>query len=279
MAVSPLPLILPAHTESHTHTHTLTTHAPITHSFSIMSEEMIIKIAILGDSGVGKTSLLSIYTSPNYFELSKIQLTIGTEYKVITRTVHVGGDRVVQAKVQLWDTAGQEKYKSIIKPYVRDRDVIIFAFEAAKSGALPGMRPASVDAVRNWYKFMEEVPQLDRDRLMTVLVCTKFDLVSTHDELVDNLFAYVGENIMPVVAPRDHDIHKIFPTSAQTGYGVSEMFDQVIAAAVRRRLAMTERTTSPITVVPRTSIVLKARRQKDDDDDDDGQDSAIDSCC
>lgn len=63
-------------------------------------------VVLIGDSGVGKSNLLSRYTR-NQFNLES-KTTIGVEFA--TRSVTIG-DKVI--KVQIWDTAGQERYRAI----------------------------------------------------------------------------------------------------------------------------------------------------------------------
>jgi small GTP-binding protein len=70
------------------------------------------KFIIIGDSGVGKSSLINQYTQ-GHFE-SKIEPTIGVEFA--TSTIEVQSKKV---KLQIWDSAGQENYRSITRSYYR----------------------------------------------------------------------------------------------------------------------------------------------------------------
>ncbi len=64
------------------------------------------KIAVIGDSSVGKTNLLMRYVNANYNQ-SHIA-TIGIDFKV--KTVEIGGYKI---KLQIWDTAGQERFRNL----------------------------------------------------------------------------------------------------------------------------------------------------------------------
>ena len=70
------------------------------------------KIIILGDSGVGKSNILSKFTR-NEFNLES-KTTIGVEFALRTITVE---DKIIKA--QIWDTAGQEKFESLMTSYYR----------------------------------------------------------------------------------------------------------------------------------------------------------------
>lgn len=74
--------------------------------------EFLFKIVIIGDSGVGKTNILSRFTK-NDFNLG-CKPTIGVEFA--TKTIQVDGKNI---KAQIWDTAGQERYRAITTSYYR----------------------------------------------------------------------------------------------------------------------------------------------------------------
>ncbi|XP_055014082.1 ras-related protein Rab-15-like isoform X2 [Boleophthalmus pectinirostris] len=74
--------------------------------------DILFRLLMLGDSGVGKTSMLRRFTESE-FESSHIS-TIGVDFKM--KTLEIDGLKV---RVQIWDTAGQERYKTITKQYYR----------------------------------------------------------------------------------------------------------------------------------------------------------------
>ncbi|KAE8676347.1 Ras-related protein Rab11C [Hibiscus syriacus] len=75
--------------------------------------DYLFKIVLIGDSGVGKSNILSRFTKNEFCLESKS--TIGVEFA--TRTLQVEGKTV---KAQIWDTAGQERYRAITSAYYRD---------------------------------------------------------------------------------------------------------------------------------------------------------------
>lgn len=72
---------------------------------------VVIIVVLIGDSGVGKSNLLSRFTR-NEFNLES-KSTIGVEFA--TRSIQVDGKTI---KAQIWDTAGQERYRAITSAYV-----------------------------------------------------------------------------------------------------------------------------------------------------------------
>ena len=81
-----------------------------------------IKIILLGDSGVGKTSFLLRFTD-NIFHQS-YGTTIGVDFK--TKEMTVANRKVA---LNIWDTAGQERFKSIGHAYYREADGIIILYD------------------------------------------------------------------------------------------------------------------------------------------------------
>ena len=74
--------------------------------------DYLFKVVLIGDSGVGKSNLLSRFTR-NEFNLES-KSTIGVEFA--TRSINVDGRTI---KAQIWDTAGQERYRAITAAYYR----------------------------------------------------------------------------------------------------------------------------------------------------------------
>uniref|UniRef100_A0A4X1U8V3 small monomeric GTPase n=1 Tax=Sus scrofa TaxID=9823 RepID=A0A4X1U8V3_PIG len=78
--------------------------------------DVLFRLLLIGDSGVGKTCLLCRFTD-NEFHSSHIS-TIGVDFKM--KTIEVDG---IKVRIQIWDTAGQERYQTITKQYYRRAQV------------------------------------------------------------------------------------------------------------------------------------------------------------
>lgn len=118
----------------------------------------IIKSAVIGDYGVGKTSIACRFVSGK-FNISEFP-TLGVDfmYKVIDFKEN-------KYKIQIWDTAGQEKFESIVKSYIRDLNVCILVFDLNNS--------KSFRRAEEWY---QEVLGLASDNIYICLVGNKKDL-------------------------------------------------------------------------------------------------------
>ena len=80
------------------------------------------KIAFLGDSGVGKTSLINQFIYGT-FSMTHSP-TIGIDY--LSKIINTGERSI---RLQIWDTAGQERFRSLIPSYIRDASAIIIVYD------------------------------------------------------------------------------------------------------------------------------------------------------
>lgn len=87
--------------------------------------DYLFKVVLIGDSGVGKSNLLSRFTR-NEFNLES-KSTIGVEFA--TRSINVDGKTI---KAQIWDTAGQERYRAITSAYYRGAVGALLVYDIAK---------------------------------------------------------------------------------------------------------------------------------------------------
>ena len=83
--------------------------------------DYIVKVVIIGDSGVGKTNILMRFCDNDF--KTNYSATIGVDFKI--KAVHVNGKKI---KLQIWDTAGQERYKNINKTYFSGAAAIILTY-------------------------------------------------------------------------------------------------------------------------------------------------------
>ena len=83
--------------------------------------DIIVKMAIIGDSGVGKTNILLRYCDGCF--MPSYSSTVGVDFK--TKVVQVEDMKI---KLQIWDTAGQEKFKNLSITYFRGAMFIIMAY-------------------------------------------------------------------------------------------------------------------------------------------------------
>nr|KAF6349876.1 RAB11B, member RAS oncogene family [Myotis myotis] len=101
--------------------------------------DYLFKVVLIGDSGVGKSNLLSRFTR-NEFNLES-KSTIGVEFA--TRSIQVDGKTI---KAQIWDTAGQERYRAITSAYYRGAVGALLVYDIAKH--LRHLRAVPTDEAR-----------------------------------------------------------------------------------------------------------------------------------
>jgi small GTP-binding protein len=82
----------------------------------------LVKLIIIGDTSVGKSSILQIYCD-NYIN-SEYVSTIGVDFRI--KTINLNNDII---KLQIWDTAGQERFRSITNSYYRGAHAIMLVFD------------------------------------------------------------------------------------------------------------------------------------------------------
>ena len=120
-------------------------------------EKIVYKIVLLGDSSVGKTSLMLRFTDDSFEENGAS--TIGVEFK--NKEIELNEKKI---ELNILDTAGQEKYRSIAKNFIREGDGIIFTFDLTNEN--------SFHSIKNWLITSEEANQ----GFQKILVGNKFDL-------------------------------------------------------------------------------------------------------
>lgn len=130
--------------------------------------DYLFKVVLIGDSGVGKSNLLSRFTR-NEFSLES-KSTIGVEFA--TRSINVDGKTI---KAQIWDTAGQERYRAITSAYYRGAVGALLVYDIT--------RHVTFENVERWLK---ELRDHTDSNIVVMLVGNKSDLrhlraVSTED--------------------------------------------------------------------------------------------------
>jgi len=120
--------------------------------------DYLFKVVLIGDSGVGKSNLLSRFTR-NEFNLES-KSTIGVEFA--TRSIEVEGKTI---KAQIWDTAGQERYRAITAAYYRGAVGALLVYDIAKH--------TTYENVERWLKELRDHAD---NNIVIMLVGNKSDL-------------------------------------------------------------------------------------------------------
>ncbi|XP_033748093.1 ras-related protein Rab-35-like [Pecten maximus] len=154
----------------------------------------LFKLLIIGDSGVGKSSLLLRF-SDNTFSGTYIT-TIGVDFKI--RTVDVNGEKV---KLQIWDTAGQERFRTITSTYYRGTHGVIVVYDVS-----------SGESFANVKRWLHEIDQ-NCDVVNRILVGNKDDDPDRKVVLTQDAQRFAEQ--MGI---------QLFETSAKENINVEEMF-------------------------------------------------------
>nr|2EQB_A Chain A, Ras-related protein SEC4 [Saccharomyces cerevisiae] len=159
----------------------------------------IMKILLIGDSGVGKSCLLVRFVEDK-FNPSFIT-TIGIDFKI--KTVDINGKKV---KLQLWDTAGQERFRTITTAYYRGAMGIILVYDVTDERTFTN--------IKQWFKTVNEHAN---DEAQLLLVGNKSDM-ETRVVTADQGEALAKELGIPFIessAKNDDNVNEIFFTLAK----------------------------------------------------------------
>uniref|UniRef100_A0A8C4RPN1 small monomeric GTPase n=1 Tax=Erpetoichthys calabaricus TaxID=27687 RepID=A0A8C4RPN1_ERPCA len=138
--------------------------------------DYLFKIVLIGDSGVGKSNLLSRFTR-NEFNLES-KSTIGVEFA--TRSIRVEGKTV---KAQIWDTAGQERYRAITSAYYRGAVGALLVYDIAKH--------LTYENAERW---LQELRDHADSNIVIMLVGNKSDLRHLRAVPTDEAKAFAEKN-------------------------------------------------------------------------------------
>ena len=174
------------------------------------------KIIIIGDASVGKTALLSKYLK-GVFPNSPLP-TVATEFATKIIQIKEGG----YIKAQIWDTAGQEKYKSITYHHYKKSVGGLIVYDITKR--------SSYDNVKNWYN---DLMTLGEKGCIIALVGNKLDLIEKNK----------NKREVPQIEAQSYaeDNHMLFfETSAYNGNNINDIFEELLQTIYTERRKIPE---------------------------------------
>ena len=161
-------------------------------------EPIAAKVVLLGESGVGKTSIISQFTVNKFnprcpTSVSAQFISKKLNFPKYSKTV----------KFDIWDTVGQEKYRSLAKIFYKDARVIIFVYDITNESSFTAIKDF-------WYK---ETNENTNNEPILALVANKSDLYKDEEVNINEARKYADE------------IHAIFQsTSALSNTGIDKLF-------------------------------------------------------
>ena len=169
-------------------------------SYEILSDDktydLTFKIILIGDSGVGKSSLI-IRTSNNYFE-ENYKATIGFEFFTFVCKIN---DKII--KLQIWDTCGQEVYRSLIVSFYRNSSLAIIVYSVD-----------NIDSFLHLNNWLNDLRDKNNPNIIKFLIGNKNDLENERKVSFEE-----GENFY-----KEMNFDYFTECSAKTGINVNEIF-------------------------------------------------------
>ncbi|KAH0787589.1 ras-related protein RABB1b [Histomonas meleagridis] len=162
-------------------------------------DQICFKFIIVGNSAVGKSCLLLRFDEGRFQPIHDV--TVGVTFSI--KILQINGREV---KVQIWDTAGQEVFRSITRSYYRDSACAIIVYDITDS--------TTFDKVDSW---IEDVRNLSPANCHIVLVGNKSDLNDKRAVQKDKAQEYANSKGI-----------NYYETSALTGEGVEELFNECV---------------------------------------------------
>lgn len=182
--------------------------------------DYLFKVVLIGDSGVGKSNLLSRFTR-NEFNLES-KSTIGVEFA--TKSIQVDAKTV---KAQIWDTAGQERYRAITSAYYRGAVGALLVYDISKQ--------ITFENVERWLKELRDHAE---QSIVIMLVGNKSDLRHKRAVTTEHAMAFAESNNLAFIE-----------TSALDATGVDEAFRQILTE-IYRLMSRKAMTTGAATSIP-----------------------------
>lgn len=171
-----------------------------------MSKQFQFKLVLLGESAVGKSSLVLRFVKDQFDDYR--ESTIGAAF--LTQTVTLEDQTTV--KFEIWDTAGQERYKSLAPMYYRNANCAVVVYDITQA--------ASLEKAKTWIREL----QRQADPSIVIALCgNKLDLFGRRQVTEEEASKYADEEGL-----------LWSETSAKTGEGVNAIFN-----AIAKKLPLT----------------------------------------
>ena len=160
----------------------------------------IFKVVLLGESGVGKTSIISQFVDQTYQE--DLQTSTGGTFS--SKTFIYGNNQLL--KFEIWDTAGQERYRALTTMFYKEANAAILVYDITRVDSFEQLQ-------EYWVKQIQESAP---ENIITVICGNKSDLINQEKVDEEKAREYAKE------------IGALFClTSAKNAYGINDLFIQI----------------------------------------------------
>ena len=172
-----------------------------------MSADYIIKLLTLGETEVGKTSIVLRYSDDKFHD-NKIA-TIGIDFKI---KIIKKGDKKI--KVSIYDTAGQERFKNIVKHYYKGANGVLLIYDITKRDTF--------EKLEFWLEDLKENSD-NLNNLFIYLIGNKNDLEERREVDFEEANNFAKEKNIPYIE-----------VSAKTGNNIKKLFDEMIKGTLSK---------------------------------------------
>ncbi len=159
---------------------------------------LIYRVIVVGDANTGKTNILLRYTDNAFSE--NISYTIGVDFRI--KQVRYQDKNI---KLQLWDTAGQDRYNAIIKLYYRGAHVMLMVYDITDI--------SSYHHIQKWHSESYS----ETEKAIKILVGNKLDYSEIRGISYNDALSYADSIGVPYIE-----------TSAKTGENVDKLFELIL---------------------------------------------------
>ena len=143
-----------------------------------MNNNNKIKVILLGETGVGKSSLIKVAMGHDFNESEEI--TIVNSF--LEKTIDINNE---QYKIQIWDTIGQEQYRHLTKLFFNDSKIVILVYDKSSKDTF--------DKLNEWNEELKKV--LNNDEIILAVVGNKDDLEEEKEDVDENKAREYAKNI------------------------------------------------------------------------------------
>lgn len=175
----------------------------------------VFKILVVGEKNVGKTTLIRRFVDGKFMDVT--MATIGVDFSL--KTVQLSKDPDVENEIilQIWDIAGENRFRAILPSYVVGTEGVILAFDATAD--------ESLQKLKEWIAILNKY---SHKTLFFLLISTKNDLENYNNKKAISNF----KELYP-------QIKFYLPTSSKTGLNVEEIF-QIIGNLISKKYGLSD---------------------------------------
>ncbi|MHA2362480.1 MAG: Rab family GTPase [Candidatus Hodarchaeales archaeon] len=179
-------------------------------SLKIEEDSIVFKVLVLGDQGVGKTTLIKKYTEGTF--ITETKSTIGVDFSLKTVTDVDNQNKQKKFVLQIWDFAGDSKFRSILPNYTTGAEAVILCFDATNP---------LIDNLDSWINVV--LDSTERKDLLFILISTKNDLKK-----------YSNPERIKSFREKYPEIIGYLPTSSRTGANVESLFQLIRSKLIKK---------------------------------------------